>query len=100
MKNKFAVIAGDGRMLNLALSLADLSYEVNAVGFEKTEVCSLVRCKDCLFDAVCDVNAVVFPVPLTDDGISVRAPFSDGEIRISDVLQCVDAKKTVVFVPK
>lgn len=99
LSKKITVIAGDRRMVTLSNALASLSYDVTSYGHDKVEIDQTVRRENNIFDAVCDADAVVLPVPVSKDCDTVYSPLSQTEIKLSDLMQCID-KKTLVFVPK
>ena len=89
--NSFGFIGGDKRQLYCARSIADDGYEVSLCGFDKCKDLLGLSCGSIGDAAKCD--ALVFPLPLTSDGKTVNAPFSEKIIPLDDSLLAVMHEK-------
>lgn len=82
----FAVIGGDLRSSYLAKALANDGYKVITAGFDATELPAGVTGCTNPTQAVALADCVIFPMPVTADGVTVNAPFSRSKIRLDAVL--------------
>lgn len=94
---KIAVIGGDMRMIYCASSLSELGFEVSFCGFDSAaaEYTGAVRCRT-VQDALKGAAVVVLPVPFSSDGCRLNAPFSNREIRLSDVMTLITPTQLVM----
>lgn len=81
--NHFAVLGGDLRSVNLAISIAKGGDFVSAVGFEQYHFPGIVK-KQALFEAVTQCTAVILPIPVSKDGLHLFAPYSMNKIELND----------------
>lgn len=82
----FAVIGGDKRMIYCAKALAEEGFKVTASGFSGQA--GKLQLKECdAEDAVNDSDAIILPVPVTKDGVTVFSPMSDSPIPLFDLLR-------------
>ncbi len=85
----FSFIGGDLRQLRVMTSLAEDGYRIKALGFsgerigEASDIYLARGLEDCLDGA----DIAVFPVPYSDGGECVNAPFSDAPIFVSEVVR-------------
>lgn len=79
----FGVLGGDRRQIYLAESLVRDGYEVCACGFEKVELAAGIRKMP--FDELTSVcGAVILPLPVTLDGLNLKAEYSNERIALND----------------
>ena len=79
--NTFGVIGGDERMCYLASSIAKDGYPVFVTGFEKRGVCKGTAAV-ALKELIDHSSVIVLPLPVTKDGKTLNAPYSEEEIPI------------------
>lgn len=80
-----SVIGGDLRQTTVAKLMQEDGYITKIYGFEKAlDKCGL----DSLLSLDESINSdiIILPVPISYDGVTLNAPFSEEEIQISDVL--------------
>ena len=92
--NSFGIIGGDKRQLYCGKALAEDGYDVSVCGFEHCNDTSGLPCVG-LSDAAESCDAFILPVPVSRDGKTVNAPFSDTCILTGDYLDSVIGKKPV-----
>lgn len=91
MKNKILVAGGDLRQVFLALSLSR-EYDTYIYGIEDDTYTEKLR-KD---DGETLYDAVILPIPVTNDGETLFTPFSEKKIPLSEVAERVK-KNGIVF---
>lgn len=95
MMRSFAIIGGDLRQTTLAKLLQKDGYDVVVYGFDKDmEYSGLNAAEDLKSALACDV--IILPVPVSYDGKTINAPFSDHDIFIEDVLSDITASSIVL----
>ena len=94
---KLAVIGGDIRMIYCAKKLAECGFEVSFCGFDcaAPDCGDAVRCRT-VKDAVKGAAAVILPVPYSQDGCRINAPFSCTDIRIDEALDAITPTQLVL----
>ncbi|MBR0351491.1 MAG: dipicolinate synthase subunit DpsA [Clostridia bacterium] len=94
MKNNFAIIGGDLRIIYLAKELAKENI-VYSCGFENTKelenVTNINICTD-LKSAIQNSSIVISSVPLTKNGTDIYMPFSSEKVKINDLITLLDGK--------
>ncbi len=94
---KIAVIGGDARMLFCAEKLASYGYETAVFGFdisdEKSELST--KCND-INDALCESKAVILPLPVSNDRVTLNMPLSDFSLSLPSLFSIIP-KDAVVF---
>lgn len=94
---KFGIIGGDLRQLYLAKKIQNDGNEVFVCGFDKTDKPSKLNLKTLnLNDLISVSKYIIFPVPVTRNGLSINAPFSSANINIDENLRS-KIKNKVVF---
>ena len=95
MKNKFAIIGGDLRIIKLTEMLADEENEIYVYGLEKSEdiknKANIIQC-DSIKKAIQDVEIVIGPIPFSSNGITLNTPFSEKEITVREMMHAINAK--------
>lgn len=90
----FSIIGGDKRQLYTAQAMQSEGYKVYLSGFDRLEEdWGLERLA--IDKAVNACDCAVLPMPLTKDGKTLNAPFSNSEILLSDSLARSFASKRV-----
>lgn len=77
------VLGGDNRQIYLAESLVRDGYEVCACGFEQAEFSVGVQ-KTSLEELTDACGIIILPLPVTIDGVTLKAEYSDGRILLDD----------------
>ena len=95
MKNKFAIIGGDLRIVKLAEMLAEEGNEIYAYGLEKSEdiknKANIIQC-DSIKKAIQNVEIVIGPIPFSSNGVTLNTPFSEKEITVREMMHAINAK--------
>lgn len=96
MKNKpkIAVLGGDLRQYAVARELSKLDISVYACGLATdTSDIKEIRQSDRLSDAVEGASAVILPLPVTTDGVSLNCPriVANERITLDEIIQLLDA---------
>lgn len=90
MKNKFLIVGGDLRSVRLARMLAEDGKKVYSFGQEKSDEIidnSLIERCNSLKVGMEKAQIIVAPVPFSNNGETINAPFSEEKIRIDDLLK-------------
>ncbi|WP_407454592.1 dipicolinate synthase subunit DpsA, partial [Methanobrevibacter sp.] len=77
-------IGGDRRSISTALFLKSKGYDVSVIGLKSNE--QLAEYTD-LTNAIDNSDAIVLPLPLTRDNITVNAPLSNEIYYLSDIIK-------------
>lgn len=91
------VIGGDMRQIYMAEALGQAGFTVSLFGFEHLEETNHVgsgSCRD-YYEALKGKDAVIFPLPLSRDNVSLNAPFAGEEILLADILHAVESGQIV-----
>ena len=95
MKNKFAIIGGDLRIIKLAEMLADEENEIYVYGLEKSEdiknKARIIQCES-IKKTIQNVEIVIGPIPFSSNGITLNTPFSEKEITVREMMHAINAK--------
>ncbi len=95
MKNKFAIIGGDLRIIKLTEMLADEENEIYVYGLEKSEdiknKANIIQC-DSIKKAIQNVEIVIGPIPFSSNGVTLNTPFSEKEITVREMMHAINAK--------
>ena len=95
MKNKFAIIGGDLRIIKLAEMLANEENEIYTYGLEKSEdirnTANIIQC-DSIKKAIQNVEIVIGPIPFSSNGVTLNTPFSEKEITVREMMHAINAK--------
>lgn len=96
MSDIFIIAGGDRRSVYLARELSEKN-KVYAVGFEPScfSGCGVICCNDTakLKDKA---DAIVLPIPCSEDGICVYTPLYSGKLMLSSLVSCI-SDNGVVF---
>ncbi len=94
---KIGILGGDMRQAALARRLSSLGFEIAVWGIGKA--CSIgesVRCAD-MSDALRGSDALVLPLPVSRDGVTLNCPLYKGEQpRLSDIIAQTEAETVVL----
>ena len=82
---KFSCIGGDRRQIETAAFLKNSGHEVQIYGLPSVQGFNVA---DSIYNAVCDTDAIILPLPVSRDGRTVTAPLTGDVIFIQDILQC------------
>ncbi len=88
---KFAVVGGDRRQLYLSDYLAKQGHNVYAYGIVEDEISADIVFCDRLSCTLEDADAVILPIPVTNDGVNIFAP---------DFFEYIHIDELVKFRPK
>ena len=89
--NNFGIIGGDKRQLYCAKSAIDDGYGVYICGFEKCDTLLGMQLSD-LEDTLGNSDALILPLPVTKDGITLNTPLSNDIISIDKLFEITDHK--------
>ncbi len=77
------VVGGDGRQIALAESLVSGGFEVYACGFDRVRFANGVR-KASLDEVAERCDVVILPLPVTDDGKTLKTDYGEDKIVLDD----------------
>lgn len=86
MKKTISIIGGDLRQIILADMLQNSGFDTNVYGFEKHKSEKKIKNSDSLQNAV-SASAVILPLPVSYDNLTINAPFSKEPIKIDDIIK-------------
>lgn len=89
MKNNFAIIGGDERLIHLAEMLTNDKNNVYLYGLEKNS--NIQNCQN-LEEAIKNAKIIISSIPFSKDGINIYAPFSEKEIPIKQLIKSIENK--------
>lgn len=98
MEKRISIIGGDLRIVYLAQMLPEEDFEVFSYAQEKVqelkEFKNIHFC-DTLQEVVQKANNIVSAIPLSQDGITVTAPFSECKVKLEDLPKVLKGKKFI-----
>ncbi len=91
------VIGGDMRQIYMAEALEQAGFAVSLYGFEHLEESNHAEHSGYpdYYEALKGKDAVIFPLPLSRDNVSLNAPFAGQEILLADILHAIESGQTV-----
>lgn len=92
MKNKFAIIGGDMRLVNLAKMLQKDDYTVCTYALEKAEELKSLRCAS-LQEAISNSEIIISSIPLSKDGSQVNMSLSSENLTLEELQKNLKGKK-------
>ena len=92
MKNKFAIIGGDMRLVNLVKMLQKDGYSICTYALEKAEELKGLECNS-LQEAIASSEIIMSSIPLSKDGNYVNTPLSSESLTIKELQQNLKGKK-------
>ena len=95
MEKKIAVIGGDMRQSILAALLGSDGYSVGSYGLSSTEGEGIPDSIETT-DDLKDFDAVILPMPVTQDGENINAPMYDKKIPLNSVMRSIPANTVVL----
>lgn len=97
---KFTILGGDMRNIELAYQLQEEGHEVVIFGFDSLDL--LLKHPIRLQEAIIQSDVIIGPLPFTDDNNTLNAPFYTKEINIDQVLNLLSTKQifTAGRIPK
>lgn len=89
MINKISIIGGDYRFVKLAGMLIEEGVEVLTYALDCSEEEFYNEIQDCnsIDEAIGKSNIILGPIPLSSNGISINAPFSDKKIECDTLIE-------------
>lgn len=89
---KIGILGGDMRQAALARRLSSIGFEVAVWGLGKAcNIGDSVRCTD-IADAIRGSDALVLPLPISRDGVTLNCPLLKGEPpRLSEIINSTEA---------
>lgn len=98
MSKKISIIGGDLRSVFLAELYTNECYEVYTYGLEKVDYpiknLNIHMCND-LEECLEKGDIIIGPIPFSQNGIDIKAPFSNNQILIENVLEYVEEKELI-----
>lgn len=85
--NRFCIIGGDLRQVELANALAEKGYGVWAFGFQDVEFHPSVKKAESLSEAMDKAHVIILPLPCSVDGQTVNTFFYHEKVLLSDVFE-------------
>jgi dipicolinate synthase subunit A len=95
---KIAFVGGDMRQIYCAKKIAAEGFETALYGFGK-EACDIGLCTKCveLSDVLEKADAVVFPLPVSNDSVFINTPLSDKAIKLDDAIAASYGAKLILY---
>jgi len=85
---KICVVGGDKRQLSVVDHLISSGYSISVFGLnvsdEKAEMCRSLK------QAVDNAAVCVLPLPLSTDGIWLNCPLSEDDVKLEELLSCLE----------
>ncbi len=81
----FACIGGDRRQLETAICLKNKGHSVNIFALPKNDNFTITSN---IFDVISNSDAVILPLPLSRDGVTVNTPLTGDVVFLQDILLC------------
>lgn len=92
-KKRFGIVGGDNRQIYVARKLKKDGNKVLVCGFEKLDTRDIDSSD--MKNVILNSDYVVFPVPVTRNGLHINAPFSDSVFKIDeDMFSLLENKVT------
>ena len=91
----FAVIGGDVRFAYLAGALAADGFSVISAGLENTAIPPCVTGCTSAVQAISSADAIILPMPVSNDGVTLGAPFAHKQILLEGVLSALRPSQLV-----
>lgn len=92
--NKISVIGGDLRLVTLVEMLKKDGIFVYTYGLEKAENNYGIMCNS-LEDAIKEAEIIIAPIPLSSNGETINAPFSEKEISVQELAEKLQGKTLI-----
>lgn len=90
-----SVIGGDLRALTLARLLGEDGYKVTVFGFDKNiDAGELSKAKS--FHDAMSSEVIILPMPVTNDNISINAPYATSSLLLEDFFAMIGSAKLVL----
>lgn len=86
-KKQYTVIGGDLRSIKLANLIADEGNKVNIYGFKNAGFELGLKESESLKEAIYESDVIIGPIPCTNDGETLNAPFYLDKIYINEVFK-------------
>lgn len=92
MKQKIFAVGGDVRLLHACKSLAAKGYDVGISSCVKSDEVK----REALYEGINNAEIILLGVPVSRDGVTLYAPFSEETILLRKIAGAVGDKKTVI----
>lgn len=92
-KIRFAVVGGDQRSIKLSELLLNDGHRVEVFGFDK--VLNEDTNKS-LIQVINDADVVIGPLPLSNDGETLNAPFNSKDIQLKELINSITSKQIFI----
>ncbi len=97
MPEKCLIIGGDLRFVKLSEFLSDNGFEVYILGFDKIATpYGNIHTLNNLISVPCEMNHIILPLPISNDGFTVNMPFSANTVPL-DILTSLLKKGGNIF---
>ena len=90
-----SVIGGDLRALTLARLLGEDGYKVTVFGFDKNIDAGELSKARSFHDAMSS-EVIILPMPVTNDNISINAPYAASNLLLDDFFAMIGSTKLVL----
>ncbi len=95
-KKNFSILGGDLRNVKLAESLKKDGHEVRLFGFDNARFEIHIDNSRDLKTAIDDSDAVIGPIPCSNDDETLNAPFHSGKIFMNDVFRTMNKNQLFI----
>ncbi len=89
MITEFTVLGGDKRLLYMAEDLRSRGYTADIIGFDHNENSCPARFHENLCNTLKNAKALILPVPVSRDGVTLYAPMCNEEIKLKNITDCI-----------
>ncbi len=90
MITEFTVLGGDMRLLYMAEDLRKQGFSVKVIGFDHNENYCPARFHENLCNTLKNAKALILPVPVSRDGVTLYAPMCNETIPLKTVTDCIE----------
>ncbi len=95
MNKKILILGGDLRQFTVASEFKKDGFDVSVYGFDKNTPFVPFFIYNNLKDAIKDSDIIIMGIPISRDNVFLSAPYSEEDIKISEIINCLDSSKIV-----
>ncbi len=95
MNRKILILGGDLRQFTVASEFKKDGFDVSVFGFNKNTPFVPFYIYNDLKAAINDNDIIILGIPVSRDNVYLNAPYSEEDIKISEITNCLDSSKIV-----